>query len=493
MKKRMDSKNPLYFFSINKKNYNQETWKDIIKTFVSGSEYSKCHNFFLKDEDYNTYEKTNQIFFVTENHNFDTKYIYDENKYSDTNFQTDCLGFALVENAKILNICAIKMYYKTYLMKHIINLFSTKQYPSLIVRANMNNFVYYLTIGFQIGNDLDHISTSKRNKLLSYLKKNNYNYYDYVIKKVFPEINIYDFEMILDLNDFDMALMFTTNFSTLLKNIQVLENSFHFFQYSKDSFEDYEWKNFMNKVREWLFTTCNYEVGSEYIANLTIDAKFSDVFVGVTNWDNQKEEKRSNNFAIAIAEKGKYKSSDMYWYENDPEYMYIELVCADKTFKNTGIGSALMDYIVQKSKDDGIKYICLSAIVSAIGFYLKLGYELAFHCETDDQKISLTSQIKELFQSQSSNPDFDAEFLELMYEAVRRGLGVSTEMCIKSPTENCLMDGLYMILCIEKNNKQLVLSPNPSELFNYYYRLKRKNDSNTLEITPSLKKKNKAG
>ncbi|HEY8364681.1 MAG TPA: GNAT family N-acetyltransferase [Haloplasmataceae bacterium] len=55
-------------------------------------------------------------------------------------------------------------------------------------------------------------------------------------------------------------------------------------------------------------------------------------------------------------------------------YGKIERVCVLKTYRNHGVGRLIMNTIEDYAKEEGIKQLKLSAQLTALPFYQKLGY-----------------------------------------------------------------------------------------------------------------------
>ena len=62
----------------------------------------------------------------------------------------------------------------------------------------------------------------------------------------------------------------------------------------------------------------------------------------------------------------------MRWY---PETKELCSICVEPEYARQGIGTALMEYACRDARDHGVELLWLDASLTAIPFYLSLGWE----------------------------------------------------------------------------------------------------------------------
>lgn len=480
-KKKMSS---LRCYSIQKKDFLYDVWVYIFKSLLTMRLCTNSESDNNWGKFYHLYkDKMNKmvLLFDEKDQDMSIETIFPESTnakriYEET-FSEYYAGFAfLIEDEKkeeetILNICFVKPSHQTQIMKYILE---NEKFNYLKISCNFNTFFYYFLMGFRFEDD------KKINTKIEDIFSSEQSFFEIeskaksIIQQHYENNSLL---MILDLKNFDMDY-FNENIDEFSKNQLFSKNSLRKLHFQNS---DTQWNNLMENIRQhWKFLCQDINAG--YIEELSQDEKNTDLFIVSKNWDQNGNNKTLiNNFAFAIAKRGYFRTDlDSISDFKQTDYLYIDLICSDQTFKNAGLGSVLMEYIMEKSEEIGVKYICLSSVSSAMGFYLRLGFELAFHCETNDEKKSLTSRLKDLFEKNkpTSNLEDDPEFLDLLYEASKQGLAIDSKKCKTEPDKSCLMNGLYMILCLEKRTKQIILTSKPTKLIQYFAK-KRKNDSST--------------
>ena len=170
----------------------------------------------------------------------------------------------------------------------------------------------------------------------------------------------------------------------------------------------------------------------------------------------------------------------------NPHSWYIETICTSK-----GYGHKLMDVIHTAAKSNHIHYISLSALCDVILFYHKLGYRMTLDlsCHEDEKISAIAEKLRaehKVFSSVEEALD-NEDFIKMVKLAISKKLSTVRNLdgsCID--VEDCVEDGIYMQLCLNKKTMELIPTDDESETLREAFKHPLNIPAGPVEFSPDM-------
>ena len=112
----------------------------------------------------------------------------------------------------------------------------------------------------------------------------------------------------------------------------------------------------------------------EYEAELELREKILRLPLGMSVYNEDLSKEAAHDHFCVIS--GDKVIGTLFMARVDETTLKMRQVAVDESLRDTGIGRRLVEYMENHYKDSGIKKIVLDARKTAVGFYLKTGYNI---------------------------------------------------------------------------------------------------------------------